>query len=220
MFRRTAKDRLYGEVPLVKEPWGWRYDPAFQPRLPKGAVRGDVSKQVFCTAHHNPKYFYLDETRTCIQCGSKFTFGAQEQKYWYEALKFNFNSLPIRCLSCRRRRRSEHALREQVARTRAERDRCPDDPLTHLALARAIVELHERTGRGNLEEAISAARRAAQSPSPPPEPLYWEGVAQLRANRPARARDCLTRFLEKEPKGRENRALIKAARSHLASDEG
>jgi hypothetical protein len=132
-----------------------------EPRLPPGAVRGDVSKQVFCTAHYEPKYFYLDETRTCVQCGAAFTFAASEQKFWYERLKFNFRSVPIRCLACRRQRRSEHALREEVANARAEVRRCADDPRTQLALARAIVELFRKTGTGSLDEAIAAARRVA-----------------------------------------------------------
>jgi hypothetical protein len=125
--RRWFRHPLYGNIPLIRHStvgrdgrsyeW-WEYDPTFSPRIPKGAVPGDVSKQVFCSACHEPKYFYVDETRTCVQCGSRFTFSAAEQKYWYETRKFNFSSIPIRCKNCRRLRRSEHALREQIARAR------------------------------------------------------------------------------------------------------
>ena len=58
----------------------WEYDAAFSPPVPKGAVPGDVSKQVFCSACQEPKYFYVDETRTCVQCGSRFIFSGAEQK--------------------------------------------------------------------------------------------------------------------------------------------
>ena len=44
----------------------WEDDPTFSPRVPKGAVPGDVSKQVFCSACHEPKCFYVDEARTCV----------------------------------------------------------------------------------------------------------------------------------------------------------
>src|SRR5262249_6411178 len=98
-----------------------------QSPLPRGAVRGDVSQQVFCSAHNEPKYFYLDESRTCVQCGDGFGFSAREQKFWYERLKFSFRSAPIRCLRCRRQRRSEHALREGIARAKAEARRCADN---------------------------------------------------------------------------------------------
>lgn len=79
---------VYGRVPLVRHEsvvegktyeW-WRYDPAFKPPLPRGALAGDVTKQAFCPCHA-PKYFYLDETRTCIQCGTEFPFSATEQKF-------------------------------------------------------------------------------------------------------------------------------------------
>ena len=125
--RRWSRHALYGEIPLIRHAtvgrdgrtyeW-WEYDPTFSPRVPKGAVLGDLSKQVFCSACHEPKYFYVDETRTCVQCGSRFTFSGAEQKYWYETRKFNFSSVPIRCKSCRRLRRSEHAMREQIARAK------------------------------------------------------------------------------------------------------
>ena len=51
-----------------------QYDPTFQPKLPCGAVRGDVTRQEYCAAHHVPKYFYIDEEWTCIQRGASFTF--------------------------------------------------------------------------------------------------------------------------------------------------
>ncbi len=71
-------------------------------------------------------------------------------------------------------------------------------PLTtqrHLALARALVEYHERTGQGRLDDAVAAARRAARLWAQAPDALLWEGVAHARAGRKGRARECLTRFL-------------------------
>ena len=116
---RYARDPLFGNIPLIHHSnlgldgktyeW-WQHDPDYEPPMPPNAVRGDVKKQNFCPAHHNPKYFYIDEDHECIQCGKHFIFNAKEQKYWYETLKFNFSSIPIRCLQCRRERRSEHAL--------------------------------------------------------------------------------------------------------------
>lgn len=167
--RRWVQHELYGKLPLIRHSstsrdgqvheW-WKYDRTYTPRLPRGAVPGEVTRQVFCTAHHVPKYFYVDETRTCIQCSDRFTFSGAEQKYWYETRKFNFSSLPVRCPKCRRLRRSEHALREQIARAKLAAKTSPDDPSAQLAVARAIVEYHERTGAGQLAEAVAAARRA------------------------------------------------------------
>jgi hypothetical protein len=174
------------------------YDLTYSPRLPKGAVAGDVSKQVFHPALHVPKYFYIDETRTCVQCDSPFTFSGAEQKYWYETRRFVFDSIPIRCQSCRRLRRSEHALRQQIAHARELVRSQPGDPASHLALARAIVELHERTGGGRLDDAIAAARKAAKLWPDSAEPALWEGLAHARAGRANQARVCLSAVLERE----------------------
>ena len=218
---------LYGEIPLIRESaigregkvydW-WRYDPHYAPPLPRGAVRGDAEKQVFCAGHHVPKYFFTDEERTCVQCGRPFTFRATEQKYWYETLKFNFSSVPIRCVGCRRQRRSEHALREQIARAKAQAQASASDPAAHLAVARAIVEYHERTGQGALSEAISGARRAAALWPDSPQPLLWEGIAQARAGRAAKARECLEAFLSAG--GQPPAGLVQRAREYLAQVQG
>jgi len=206
---RFVQHPFYGRVRVVRRPSSgsskehWTYDPDYEPELPPGAVRGDVAKQVFCSACHVPKYFYVDEESQCLQCGRSFTFGAKEQKYWYETLKFNFHSAAVRCPDCRRLRRSERALREQIAHARAAIRNAPHDPAPHLALARALVEYHERTGQGQLDDAVAAARRAARLWPQAPDVLLWEGVAHARAGRTKRARECLTRFLRMidEPNG-------------------
>jgi len=222
--RRWARHELYGDVPLIRHSSVasngktyelWRYDPSFVPELPPGAVAGDVSKQVFYE-WYVPKYFYVNEARHCVQCGEQFTFTAKEQKYWYEVRKFNFRSIPIRCSKCRRLRRSEHALRQEIAHGRRAIEESPDDPSTHQALARAIVEYHERTGAGHLDDALAAARKARTLWPESPEPDLWEGIAQARAGRRKRAHECLSRFV-KRARGRFSHFESKA-RPYLADD--
>jgi hypothetical protein len=195
--------RVFGAIPLLVEPHtdasgrtylSQRYDPEYAPPLPPGAVRGDVRRQSYCC--DVPKYFYCDEDRACVQCGREFVFRASEQKYWYETLQFNFSAVPVRCVGCRRQRRSEHALREQIGRAKAHIREEGANPAPHLALARALVEYHERTSRGDLDAALAAARKAARLWPDSAEPLYWEGMAQARAGRPAKARQALSAFLE------------------------
>jgi hypothetical protein len=225
--RRWSRHPLYGNIPLIRRAtvgrdgqtyeW-WEYDPTFSPRIPKGAVPGDVSKQVFCSACHEPKYFYVDETRTCVQCGSRFTFSGTEQKYWYETRKFNFSSVPIRCKNCRRLRRSEHAMREEIARARQATRDAPTDPSAHLALARAIVEYHERTGAARLADAVAAARKAAKLWRDAPDASLWEGVAHARAGRAKQARERLSEFLNRAQN--VHASLVAKAREYLAQVEG
>jgi len=173
-----------------------------------------VSKQTFCRACHDPKYFYVDETRTCIQCGSDFTFSAAEQKYWYETRQFNFASVPIRCKRCRRQRRTEHAMREQIARARQAARDAPTDPEVQLALARAIVEYHERTDAGRLDDAVAAARKAAKLWPEAPDASLWEGIAHARAGRAKQARERLAQFVSRD--ARAPASLILKAEEYLA----
>ncbi len=221
---QVRRHPIYGEIPLVRSLYVdlhgverelWRYDATFKPTLPKDAVRGDPARQVFCY-HHVPKYFYVDEGRACIQCGQPFVFRAAEQKHWYEALQFNFHSVPVRCLRCRRRRRSEHALGEQVGRARAATQADAADPDAWLALARAVVENHRRTGRGRPDEAIAAARRAARLWPESSEPLLWEGLAQALAGRGVRARAALREYIER---GQGRGQLLSRAQLAMAALE-
>jgi hypothetical protein len=191
----------------------WEPDPDYRPPLPRGAVRGNPRRQLYCAGHHIPKYFYVDEDRPCVQCGLEFTFGAEEQKYWYEERRFNSHSVPQRCLACRRRRRSEVALRERIARARRAIEADPRDPAAQLALAEAIVEYHERADAGSLDHAVAAARRAAELWPECVEAAYWEGAAQARAGRGAKARARLEAFLNAP--GADVRGLRRRARVYL-----
>ncbi len=220
------RHRLYGDIPLVAEmtvgPDGkvhrWlRHDPDYTPPMPTGAVRGDVHKQAFCETCHVPKYFYVDEVRRCVQCHEQFVFRAAEQKYWYETLKFNFRAVPVRCLSCRRQRRSESALREQIAVARGQVLEAPSDPGGHLALARALVEYHQRTGLGDLAVAVAAARKAQRLWAEAADPLYWEGIAHVLAKRSTKGRQLLLAFLAH--RGLRDGALKRTAESTIAELE-
>lgn len=204
MKQRTRHHPLYGEIPLIEHrstgrdgrvyTW-YQYDPAFQPKLPMHAVGGDVARQNYCAAHHVPKYFYLDEEKICVQCGEEFVFTATEQKYWCESLQFNFSSTAIRCRSCRRHRQTERALREQIAQALHQLSSHPSDPAALLDLARATVRYRERTGQGDLDRAIAAARRAIREWPESAEAMFWEGKCHRLAGRLKKAAASLSGFL-------------------------
>lgn len=63
-----------------------------------------------------PVTHYFDMERICRNCQKPFIFFAEEQKYWYETLKFPLASDCVRCPKCRK---TERAL----ARTRATYER-------------------------------------------------------------------------------------------------
>jgi len=181
----------------------------------ENAVRGNPVVQVYCRAHDVPKYFYLDEQRTCVECRQPFVFYAKEQRYWYEELRFNFNSTAIRCVPCSKRQRSEQGLREQIGTVLEELETRRDDAGLWLDLARATVQYREMTGDGNLDRAIAAARKADAQWRDAAEPSYWEGKAQYLAGRAGKARECLARFLERSPKGQRLALLVKDAQNLL-----
>jgi Probable zinc-ribbon domain len=235
--RRSAEPRppdpavrhpRYGDIPLVPRPWtdaagrehiGYQFDPSYRPPLPKGAVRGDVTRQLSCGAFDVPRYYYVDEPRRCVQCSEQFVFSAHEQKHWYETLHFNFASVAIRCRKCRRRRRSDKALHHGVQQAKRQLAASADDPAALLALSEAIVRLHERMERGNLDQAIAAVRKARRHPERCSarwiaETLFWEARAQALAGRHARARDLYRRFLAM-PHGRRRQNLARQATAWL-----
>ncbi len=191
---RVWTSQKYGAVPLVQHPesGGWTCDPSWQPKLPRGAVRGDPSKQPWYWG--TPEYYYTDIHRTCVQCGQDFVFSGEEQKFWYETLQFIPDSTAIRCQRCRRAKRTEKAIRARLANASAAVD--DRDARSLLEYAAALVEFIEVTSTGSAAKAIAAARKAARLEKASPEPHYWEGRAQELAHQPDKANACYRRFLE------------------------
>jgi hypothetical protein len=199
----------------------YQYDPDYAPPMPPGAVRGNVRLQQFCAMCHSPRYYYVDIPRTCEECKAPFTFAAAEQKYWYETLKFHFDSTATRCPACRRKRRSGRALHSRLSDAKRRVGRESSDHAAWLALSEAIVELFRAKGEGSLDEALAAARQARRMMKDHPvrgatEPLFWEGTCHALAGRVARARRAYTEFLESGPRGRHQADLAKRAREWLS----
>ncbi len=228
----TYEHSLYGAIPLIRvqgvdqagNPYEYNdYDPDFQPQLPPGAVRGDVRKQEFCRMCHMPKYFYVDQEKVCVQCGSLFIFSGAEQKHWYEVLKFHFDSVAIRCVSCRKKRRSDRALRQQLAAAKAALREKPDDVTSLLSVAESIVRYHQRTGQGNLNEAVAAARKATKiDPSwrGISDALFWEGWCHALAGRIEKTQHLFNQFIEDAGKGARRAGFVKEAKAWLSEMRG
>lgn len=213
----------FGDIPLIDativglrgEEYAYlTYDPDYKPSLPRNAVRANPRIQVSWGGV--PLYYYVDETRSCVQCQQDFVFRAREQKYWYESLQFPIANKAIRCLRCRRRRRSKFAVMralqgavEAVATTR-------DDPSALLQLAEATVAHVERLREGGLDRAIAACRKVQRSHPQLPEAAYWEARCHDLAGRRAKARECLRRFLERAPRKGRLRRMVQRAESRLA----
>lgn len=214
---------LYGEIPLITVPAvgqpnvrpTWDYDPDSRPPLPPGAIRGDVRAQEFCPMCHVPKYFFVDEAKQCIQCGAPFVFTAREQQFWYEERKANFHSRAVRCQRCRRQRRSDNALRRQLAESAQRVREHPDDAAALVAYAEHTAEHYRRLDQGDLNQAIAATRRARRLATTFHEALYWDAVCQELAGRPARARAQYQEFRDRARGEQRCRALVAQAAARL-----
>jgi hypothetical protein len=218
---------LFGKIPLVPRPTKiytvegsyevmiLDYDLDYTPKMPRGAVRASVHRQNLDLTYSAPKYFYVNESKTCVQCGRDFVFGAQEQKYWYETLKFYITASAVRCRDCRRRRRTEKGLRLELAAAKAELKRAPDAPAALLAVAEALVRYHRRFGQGKLAEAIAAARRAHKLAPRAHEALFWEGFCHIQDNREDKGRALLARYLEYPRGTKKQHDLAREAKRYL-----
>jgi hypothetical protein len=66
------------------------------------AVRADISKQAPATC---PRHWYIPATFQCIACKEPFAFSIEEQRFWYEEIKFLPGATPVRCAPCRKKER-------------------------------------------------------------------------------------------------------------------
>ena len=201
------------------------YDPDYAPPLPKGAVRGSVRSQSFCRMCHTPRYFYVDRPGTCVQCGVGFVFRASEQKHWYESLKFHFDSVAVRCIDCRRKRRSELSLQQELSLAKARVAKETESPDAQLAVAEAIIRYYQRTGQGRIDHALAAARKAQRllkghAPSDGARAEFWEATAQALAGRNAQARPLFERFVARSHAGKRGAAWLAEAKRWLSEHPG
>lgn len=201
MNKRFKRHPLFGDIPIIKiyntfNQEYWDYDPDYKPLLPRGAVRGNIKSQSFCRMCHVPRYFYINQDKTCVQCGKDFVFSAKEQKYWYESLKFHFDSTAIRCPKCRRTQRNVKALNRQLELTKSKLREEPNDPLLLLALAQTIIAFHKKTNSGNLDEAIASCRLSIKLWPEAFEAIYWEGMCHFEAGRYSKASSFFADFIK------------------------
>ena len=115
--------------------------------VPGTAIAADLSKQRPATI---PVTHYYDIDKACRDCGLRFIFFAEEQKYWYEELGFPLESDAVRCQVCRRRE-------QHISRTRKR----------YMELSRvAARSTHEDLDMANccldlIEERVFSARQLA-----------------------------------------------------------
>jgi len=106
-------------------------------RIAGTAVVADLARQVPATV---PVTHYFDVKRVCRACQRPFLFFAEEQRHWYETLRFPLEADCLDCVPCRKDEQHLRALRQKYDTLLAVRER--EDPDT-LALIECAVELME-----------------------------------------------------------------------------
>lgn len=126
-------------------------------RLPRGFLWGDPSKQNFGLS--GPEMVFGPLPRVCRDCGESFVLGARAQQQLYEVARAFIDVRPKRCQPCGRRRNAIERARNVYADT-LRVVAANETAVTHLAVARAVLELVRAGGKASLDKAIGHCRRA------------------------------------------------------------
>ncbi|MDB4802609.1 zinc-ribbon domain-containing protein [bacterium] len=136
----------YGHKPRItgrnvhKDKFGDNYSHWHSPiecRIPNTAIAADTSRQPRATV---PVTHYFDVIRECVDCERNFIFFADEQKFWYETLKFPLEADCIRCSECRRIQRESRFLRERYETLIHLNERTTDETLELIDCGITLME--------------------------------------------------------------------------------
>lgn len=103
--------------------------------IPGTAIVADLTKQ---TPAPVPVTHYYDEERRCIDCRQRFIFFAEEQRHWYEELRFPLGADCVRCYPCRRREQDMQRTKQDYDHLMTLAEPTPDD-LARMAFARLLL---------------------------------------------------------------------------------
>jgi Probable zinc-ribbon domain len=106
-------------------------------RVQNTAVVANVARQGSATLRVT---HYFDAKRVCRKCGRPFLFFAEEQKYWYEELKFPLEADCLDCAPCRKDEQQLRAIRQKYDALLAETARTETDTLELVGCALLLVE--------------------------------------------------------------------------------
>jgi hypothetical protein len=167
--------------------------------IPRGALRGDPSRQPF--SFRAPKRWYVDLSRRCRGCGASFVFFARDQKRWAETLGLRLDAYADRCPACRRaflRERGPGKALSDSSRALAE---APLHSPAVFSYARAALAHARRFGHGPLDTAIAALTALRRHDPSAVEALHLEALCLEASGRRARAEQAFRRFLAAKDAG-------------------
>lgn len=123
--------------------------------LKKNASPGLWQKQNLQECHPEPVLAYTDINATCRTCKQSFLFSKEEQRYWYETLKFKSWSTPTSCAPCRSQLRYKQVREKKLGKLLPEFNSGRSDHLER------IVTIYQELDK--LEKAKSFLAGAAKT---------------------------------------------------------
>ena len=149
--RYGRSPRITGLNPSGKHPreaWLHWHSPR-ECRIPNTAIVANRSRQ---NAGLGYVTHYFDVTRRCADCSQMFIFFAEEQRYWYEILRFNLSANCVRCVECRKLVRGAKSLQRRYEQLLNIDDRTDAESLE---LAGCCITLTERAIFGSKSAQIA-----------------------------------------------------------------
>jgi phage terminase large subunit GpA-like protein len=95
------------------------------------ALIGNPAAPLYCD--FDPYLAYVDVNKICEKCGEEYVFQKEEQKYWYETLRFWIQSKPKHCHKCRQEIREERKLNNELSELLKEKERLTIQDMERLA---------------------------------------------------------------------------------------
>src|SRR5690606_12241464 len=116
-------------------------------RIPNTAIIANTSLQKAPTVAVT---HYYDVERRCRDCCRMFIFFAEEQRHWYEVLRFGLDSDCVRCVECRKSEQQTAQLRQRYESLLKRSDRTDKETLELIDCALTLVE-HSAFGHRTLQ---------------------------------------------------------------------
>jgi len=124
----------------------WKYSGENGKVIPNTGIEADISKQYGATL---PIDIYYDILKKCVDCERHFIFFAEEQRYWYEVLRFSNDADCIRCIECRQKRQSDDRLNFEYQRLLEKKNK---DWRDYYDLSVTAMDLFDLGGIKNLDK--------------------------------------------------------------------
>lgn len=113
------------------------------------AIPADIDKQIYSTF---PRSLYVDIEEQCEICGRPFLFFAQEQKHWFEELRFWVDAHCTRCVDCRKKDQDVKRMQKTYEKLESQDDRTPEETSLLKNIALELYQLGYMKNKSKIDK--------------------------------------------------------------------